>query len=102
MYSEVDRLKARYAKDIEAGRKIETLTSMDEWHFYAEVLRNSADELVDRIIRGEFLSNQREEDFNKGVANAIYMLIDGVDNFKTRAKDARGKARALEDEAFYE
>lgn len=97
--AELEARRAKYLKAMEQGRKIEYLTSLDEWRFFEGWLLASIDEITKQIMRGDYLTNQRAEDFNKGVVAGMQMLIDGAAGFKGERVRAEKK---LDDLKKYE
>lgn len=101
MQGEFDKLRAKWDKAVEQGKKIEQLTNQDEWRFLEGYLKATADELADRVMRGEFLNNMRVEDFNKGVITGLRMVIESTVQFKKAketAETAAKKYREADDE----
>lgn len=100
---EVAGLKARYAKQIEDGRRIEVFTSMPEWQWYVErVVQPTIDEYTKRVMSGK-INSEKEDWVIRGMVMGMKLVIDSPSSFKLNAKEARKKAKALqkaiEDEA---
>jgi SRSO17 transposase len=71
--------------------------SYDEWHFFAGWIKRTTDLLTGQIIQGDFLDNQRKEDFTKGIITALNMFLADAERFKTKAETARRKIKEIED-----
>lgn len=97
MFDEFEKQKNSYLKAIEQGGKIQHLVSLDEWGFFRGWIESSVQEITERVMRGEFLKNLREEDYNKGLAAGLQMILDGADSFVTKAEVSRRKLKDLED-----
>lgn len=96
--NELEKLKLNLDKAIAQGRKIETLTGMEEWQFFAGYLRATREEITNRVMQGQFLNNRREEDFNKGIAEAIRVILDSAEGFKNKAEKAKKEYKKIEEQ----
>lgn len=90
MQSDLDKLRPGLEKAIDQGRKIETLTSMEEWQFFEGWLKQAHEEIVIAVMNGDFLGNPEREAFHKGMARTLKIILETVDGFK-KAKDRATK-----------
>lgn len=93
--NEVERLKARYAKQIEDGKKITVFMGVPEWEWYVnEVLQPTIDEYTKRVMQCEIESN-KEDAYMRGMVAGIKLVIETPDLFITAALDAKQKAKEI-------
>jgi len=98
MFSEVDKLKQRYAVAIEDGRKIEVFTSMPEYQWYVEhVLKPTIEDYTNRIMSGQITSD-KEDWITRGMVMGLKMVIETPENFQYTADEAKKKAKRLQEE----
>lgn len=94
---ETERLKQRYARVVEDGRKIEVFTSMPEWQWYVEsVINPTVEEYIDKIMRGK-IETDKEDWILRGMIMGIRLVIETPQTFQTSAKDAKKQAKRLQD-----
>lgn len=97
MQDELEHRKAKYAAQIEDGRKIEAFTSMPEWNWYVEhVINPTVAEYIERIMTGK-IKTDKEDWITRGMVMGLKMVVDGTTGFKQSAEDARKKAKALQE-----
>jgi len=99
MFSEVEKLKTRYAHQIEDGRKISVFTSMPEYQWYVEhVVKPTIEEYTDRIMKGS-INSDKEDWILRGMVQGMQLMIDTPEQFIKTASEAKEKAR-LQEEAI--
>lgn len=92
---EVSRLKARYAQQIEDGKKVSTFTDTPEWQWYVNhVVKPTIEDYTARIIRGDIASD-KEDWILRGTIQGLQMILDATDSLKLNAKEARKKAKEI-------
>lgn len=92
---EVSRLKARYAAQVEDGKKIEAFTSLPEWQWYIEhVIKSTIETYIQRIMTGEILSD-KEDWVIRGMVMGMKLVTETPETLKQNAKEARKKSQAL-------
>lgn len=96
MFDEVTKLKTRYAKAIEDGRRVEVFTSMPEWLWYVEhVIQPTIDDYIDRIMSGVILSD-KEDYIMRGMVMGMKLIIETTANFSREANNSMDKLTRLE------
>lgn len=95
MQDEVQKAKARYAKAIEDGRKIEVFTSMPEYQWYVDsVVKPTIEEYTNRILSGE-ITTDKEDWILRGMIMGMKLMIDTPENFVATSDTAKKKAKEL-------
>ena len=95
---QTNQIKARYAKAIEDGRKIEAFTSLPEWQWYLEnVIYPTLDEYVERILTG-VIESDKEDWMLRGMIAGIKLVVESPEGFKDTAVTA--KKKSIEYEKF--
>lgn len=96
--NEIQNLKDRYARQIEDGRKIEVFTSMPEWQWYVEsVIKPTIEDYTERILNGK-IQTDKEDWVIRGMIMGMRQVIGTTSGFKEVGKEAKNKAKALEEE----
>lgn len=94
--NEVERMRARYAQQIEDGKKIEAFTSMPEWNWYvSKVIKPTIEEYTEKILSGKIPSN-KEDWITRGMIQGMRLMIETPEIFKEEAKTAKDKAKDIE------
>lgn len=94
MFDELERLKIRYAQQIEDGRRIEVFTSMPEWQWYVEhVLQPTIEEQTKKVMEGK-LENEKADWLSRGIVMGMQMVIDGTSGMIRAGQEAKKKAKA--------
>lgn len=94
---EVDRMKSRYAKSIEDGKRIAAFTMTNEWNWFVEhVIHPTIDEYTSRVMKGEIVS-EKEEWIIRGMVQGMQLLITAPSGFTDKASEAKKKIKALDD-----
>lgn len=92
---EIQKLKNKYNKHIENGRKIEAFTSMPEWQWYCETVINpTVNEYIDRIMRGA-VESDKQEWILRGMIQGLRLVVESPANFKDLAEGAKQDAKRL-------
>lgn len=92
---EVRQAKARYAQQIEDGRKTEVFTNMPEYQWYVEnVIKPTIEEYTQRILSGEIKSD-KEDWILRGMVQGMKLMIESPQNFQATAKQAKKQAKDL-------
>ena len=95
--NEVDKLKTRYAQQVEDGKKIEAFTSTPEWNWYVDhVIEPTVKDYTNRILTGKILSD-KEDWIMRGMIMGIKMVIETPDQFERVADEAKKKAKLLQE-----
>lgn len=95
---EIERIKDRYLHQIEDGKKIDAFTSMPEWQWYVEhVIKPTVDDYTKRIMNGQNLSNKQDW-IMRGMVQAFNLVTETPTRFKDNAKDAKKKAKMLQEQ----
>lgn len=92
---QLDQIKARYAKQIEDGRKIEVFTSMPEWQWFVKhVIQPTLDDYTNRIMTG-MIESDKEDWILRGMIMGMKLIVDTTDTFKMTAERAKKQAKDL-------
>ena len=95
--NEIDKLKTRYAKAIEDGKKIEMFTSTSEWNWYVDhVIEPTIKDYTNRILTGKILSD-KEDWIMRGMIMGIKMVTETPSQFINTANEAKKKAKSLQE-----
>ncbi len=94
---EVTERKAKLAKSIDQGSKIEQLYLQEEFQFFLGWINRLRNELSDDILKGR-LTNEKEEWHAKGGYTYLTKVIEGAELFADKAKKARNQLRKLEED----
>lgn len=95
MHDEISKLKVRYSKAIEDGRKIEVFTSMPEYQWYINnVVKPTIEDYTSRILSGEIVSD-KEDWIIRGMVMGMKLMIDTPETFKTGSVTAKQKNKEL-------
>lgn len=94
---EVDKLKARYAKSIDDGKKIKAFTDTPEWNWYINhVIEPTVKDYTNRILTGKILSD-KEDWIMRGMIMGIKMVTETPEQFIKVSNEAKKKAKALQE-----
>jgi len=97
MFDDVNRLKSRYAQQIEDGRKMDVITTMPEWIWFVEhVLQPTIEEYTHRIMSGQILSD-KEDWILRGMVAGMQMVVDSTSGIQHNASEAKKKVKALQE-----
>lgn len=97
MMDEVTKLKTRYARTIEDGRKIEVFTSMPEYQWYIEnVINPTIEDYTNKIMRGE-IESAKEDWVMRGMVMGIRLVTETPENFRRNSDNAKKQAKMLQD-----
>jgi len=95
--NEVDKLKTRYAQQVEDGKKIEAFTSTPEWNWYVDhVIEPTVKDYTNRILTGKILSD-KEDWIMRGMIMGIKLVVETPETFKKSAGEAKKKSKLLEE-----
>ena len=98
MFNDVEQRKAKYARLIEDGQKIEAFTSMPEWQWYVEhVLKPTIAEDTEKILKGQ-LESDKADWVMRGIVQGLQMIIDGTTGFINNMNTAKAAAKKLNEQ----
>ncbi len=90
--TDLDKLRVVFEKHIEQGEKMENLVNSDEWKFLVSFLEKVYDRMQKHVMEPNFTaSGQRQEDFSRGSAKALRILIDTPQKFVRKKAEAEKK-----------
>ena len=92
---EINKLKARYAQQIEDGRKTEAFTTMPEYVWYVEhVIEPTIEEYTHKIISGD-IPTDKEDWIIRGMILGMKLMTDTPLGFQETAKTAKKLAKSF-------
>jgi len=95
--NELDKIKARYEREITDGRKVEAFMNTEEWKWYVEsVINPTIEEYVRRIMNGE-IATDKEDWIARGIVMGLKMIVETPNRFSEVADRARQKAKDLKE-----
>lgn len=92
---EVTKLKARYAQQIEDGKKVAAFSETPEWQWYVDhVIYPTIEDYTARVVRGDIPAD-KEDWIIRGMIQGMQLVVDTTGAFKNTAKEARKKAKEV-------
>lgn len=94
--SEVDDIRANFARKIEDGKRVMSFAQSDEWNWYVNTVINpTIAEYTERMLKGTLPDN--EDRHIRGMIQGMKTVVESVSTFIDEANRAKNAAKEFEE-----